>query len=54
MGGAGRIPSKAAWDFVGEWGGDERDFEKVLLIERILYPALAEAWKAAKDAEAQQ
>lgn len=50
MGGAGHIPSRVVREEVQAWGGDERDFEKVLLIERTLYPALAEAWKAANKA----
>jgi len=50
MGGAGHIPSKVAREEVQARGGTEQDFEKVLLIERILYPALAEAWKAASKA----
>lgn len=50
MGGAGRIPSKAARDYIGDLDGTERDFEKVLLIERILYPALVGAWEADREA----
>jgi|GEM_PF-3242792 len=51
MGGAGHIPSKVVREEVQALGGTERDFEKVLLIERTLYPALVEAWEAAREAK---
>jgi hypothetical protein len=50
MGGAGHIPSGTVREEVQARDGTERDFEKVLLIERTLYPALCDAWeKARKD-----